>query len=211
MKVATEPIFKAKAEIKAAWQAYQKVEKYGLEFGETVYKWREKFKSRAGCKSEGEGICAILHELGIPRRTAYWWIDKYEVSAGLKAAPAPKELDDDDNTYEPLNSNQQGLGGNWRQAFERDWEPTPEEQKQIDKISQEMVEEAARRKVEEELAEKRLLVPSGVIQMASDVVESGYRALSKTNHPDVGGNQQRMSELNAAITWLRNKIKQEAK
>jgi hypothetical protein len=198
----------AQAEIAAAWQKYQQVEKRGLEFGETVYRWREQFKAR-GYRKEGDGVCAILHKLGIPRRTAYWWIDRYEVSIGLNAAPTPKELEDEDNSYEPRrpkDNTYEPFDSNWRAEFERYWKPTPEEQKKMDEISREMVEEAARRKAEEEIEARRLLVPSGVLLMASTIIESGYRAVSKQYHPDVGGSHEKMANLNAAVEWLRKQI-----
>jgi hypothetical protein len=87
----------AEKEITAAWQSYHRVEKYGLEFGATVYKWREEFKAKGfRGDAKGKGILPILEQCGIPTSTAYWWINRYEVSLGLRAAPTPRELEDDD-------------------------------------------------------------------------------------------------------------------
>jgi hypothetical protein len=77
----------ALAEIKAAWQ---KTEKYNLEFGKVCYEWRNKFKAQ-GFRKEGDGVCAILDKLRIPRSTAYFWMNKYEISIGLKPARPTKE------------------------------------------------------------------------------------------------------------------------
>src|SRR5580692_3531354 len=93
----------AKKEITAAWKSYQKVEKYGLEFGATVYKWREEFASKSrGIGTKGKGLSPILDTIGIPKSTAYWWINRYEVSLGLRAAPTPKELEDTDDEGFPV-------------------------------------------------------------------------------------------------------------
>jgi hypothetical protein len=75
------------AEIKAAWQ---KIEKYNLEFGKVCCEWRDKFRAQ-GFRKEGDGVSPILDELGIPKSTAYFWIFKYEVSIGAKTANPQKQ------------------------------------------------------------------------------------------------------------------------
>jgi len=204
MSVTTKAIDvrQAQAEIAAAWQKYQQVEKRGLEFGEAVYRWREQFKSRAGCKSEGEGICAILHKLGIPRRTAYWWIDRYEVSVGLKAAPTPKELEEEDNSHEPPD--------------QEDRSAEDEDDPELDDWNAQKLEEileAARKREEKWRAAHPQGLNSGTKQITLDIlkaaealVEMGYRSLAKSLHPDVGGSHEKMSNLNAAVEWLRKQI-----
>jgi len=77
----------ALAEIKTAWQ---KTERYNLEFGKVCCEWRDKFKAK-GFRKEGDGVCAILDKLRIPRSTAYFWMNKYEVSIGAKTARPEKE------------------------------------------------------------------------------------------------------------------------
>jgi hypothetical protein len=83
----------AVAEIKAAWQ---KTEKYNLEFGRVCCEWRDKFKQRkTGPQSKGTGFIPILKKTGVPISTAYWWMERYEVSIGAKPekqkleAPSP--------------------------------------------------------------------------------------------------------------------------
>src|SRR5271157_572074 len=66
----------ALVEIKAAWQ---RIEKYNLEFGKVCCEWRDKFKAK-GFRKEGDGVSPILDELGIPKSTAYWWMNQYEIS-----------------------------------------------------------------------------------------------------------------------------------
>lgn len=77
--------FAAEQEIRAAWSAYQTVERHGLEFGRVCYEWQQKFKVRGfRGDAKGEGIYAILHKCGIPPRTAYFWITRYKESQGIK-------------------------------------------------------------------------------------------------------------------------------
>jgi hypothetical protein len=42
---------------------------------------------------------------------------------------------------------------------------------------------------------------------ASELIESGFRALARIYHPDVGGTDQAMCELLEARTWLMGVIK----
>jgi len=77
----------AVAEIKAAWQ---KIEKYNLEFGKVCCEWRDKFKAR-GFRKEGDGVSPILDKLGIPKSSAYFWMFRYEVSIGVKTARPEKQ------------------------------------------------------------------------------------------------------------------------
>jgi hypothetical protein len=70
-------------EIKRAWAAYQQTEKYGLDFGQTCCEWRTKFKAQG---KKGQGLLPILEQVGIPISTAYWWMERYEISVGTKQA-----------------------------------------------------------------------------------------------------------------------------
>jgi hypothetical protein len=203
MTTATPAIAQAKNEIAAAWQAYQKVEKYGLEFGKTVYTWREKFKSKAGCKSKGQGILPILEQLGIPTSTAYWWVNKHEVSLGLRAPDPQKELED----YEDEDFDDDFLSSDLYEP------PTEAEQRRIDKMLEDMAREAPKREAWARERERReqgvrdySAVPTDVRVVCKEIVESGYRVLAKERHPDVGGSATDMVRLNAAVTCLRRII-----
>jgi len=77
----------AAAEIRAAWQ---KIEKYNLEFGKVCCEWRDRFKAK-GFRKEGDGVVPILEQLGIPTSTAYFWMNKYEISIGAKPAKPQKQ------------------------------------------------------------------------------------------------------------------------
>jgi hypothetical protein len=83
----------AVAEIKAAWQ---KTEKYNLEFGRVCCEWRDKFKQKkTGPQSKGTGFIPILKKTCVPISTAYWWMERYEVSIGAKPEkqkPEPPSL-----------------------------------------------------------------------------------------------------------------------
>lgn len=48
---------------------------------------------------------------------------------------------------------------------------------------------------------------SQVLAEAKEIIESGYRARAKKNHPDSGGLAERMQVTNAAISWLRQVLK----
>lgn len=90
-------------EIKEAWENYQiadrQATKYGLEFGRKNYEWRERFKSKAGCKSKGQGITAIWQQLEIPERSAFRWIERYEIFIGLRE-PDPPEFEQAGEDFE---------------------------------------------------------------------------------------------------------------
>jgi hypothetical protein len=76
----------AEREISPAWQECKKTEKYGMEFGRVCCEWRDKFKAQG---KKGQGLSPILEKVGVPSSTAYWWMDKYEVSIGAKVEPVP--------------------------------------------------------------------------------------------------------------------------
>ena len=38
------------------------------------------------------------------------------------------------------------------------------------------------------------------------IIDAGYRALAKKAHPDLGGSHGQMTQLNATVEWLREKI-----
>jgi Putative quorum-sensing-regulated virulence factor len=49
----------------------------------------------------------------------------------------------------------------------------------------------------------RTLLPVAALPIAHELITAGYRVLTKTSHPDVGGDHPRMVLLNATVTWLR--------
>jgi hypothetical protein len=87
------------AEIKAAWQ---KIEKYNLEFGKVCCEWRDKFRAR-GFRKRGDGVVPILEQLGIPASTAYFWMNKYEISIGVKSARPEKQKRETPSLWTPEN------------------------------------------------------------------------------------------------------------
>ena len=89
----------ALAEIKAAWQ---RIEKYNLEFGKVCCEWRDKFKAR-GFRKEGDGVSPILDELGIPKSSAYYWMNRYEISIGVKSARPEKQKPEAPSLWTPAD------------------------------------------------------------------------------------------------------------
>lgn len=101
-----------KAEVQRAWAAYQTTEKHGVELGRVLCVYRDAHKSKGGFGSEGKGLTQLLEELSIPASTAYWWINRYEISVGLKP---PKETQlppvpsaQDTPSFEPESEPQSG-------------------------------------------------------------------------------------------------------
>jgi hypothetical protein len=89
----------ALAEIKAAWQ---KIEKYNLDFGKVCCEWRDQFKAK-GFRKEGDGVIPILEQLSIPTSTAYFWMNKYEISIGVKPAKPHKQMPQASSLWTPEN------------------------------------------------------------------------------------------------------------
>lgn len=89
----------ALAEIKAAWQA---AERYNLNFGKICCQWRDKFRAR-GFRKKGDGVVPILEQLGIPASTAYFWMNKYEISIGVKPTKPEKEKLEASSLWTPDN------------------------------------------------------------------------------------------------------------
>lgn len=74
--------------LRAAWALCQQTERYGLEFGKLCYELQQEHTAQGS--RTGGGLRATLHDVGIPYRTAYWWIDRYLIAEGLRE---PKELE----------------------------------------------------------------------------------------------------------------------
>lgn len=77
----------AEQQIRTAWQAFQQAEKLGLDFGRVCAEWRDKFKAQG---KKGQGLRQILTKLEIKPGKAYYWINEYEVSIGVKPEPEPE-------------------------------------------------------------------------------------------------------------------------
>jgi len=71
-------------QLKNAWRTFSK---RGLDFGKSCWLLRETLKA-SGKRMKGDGVAPILEELEIPSSTFYFWIERYEVSEGLRVTPA---------------------------------------------------------------------------------------------------------------------------
>ena len=59
--------------------------------------------------------------------------------------------------------------------------------------------------VQRELAARRdPATPDSVL--ARKVIDTGFRLLAKTAHPDAGGDLRQMQALNATVGWLRERL-----
>src|ERR1039458_3429480 len=79
-----EEMLLAEQQLAAAWETYKQAEPHGIAFGKVLCEWRDRFGAQGSRK--GGGLRPILDKVGIPTSTAYFWMDRYEVSAGLKQA-----------------------------------------------------------------------------------------------------------------------------
>ena len=85
--------------IKSLWTALRvaegQLEKRGLQFGEAVYKLREKYKIQgtrndlASDAAKLEGYFDVLNRLEIPEATARRWRNRYEEFIGTRVIPKP--------------------------------------------------------------------------------------------------------------------------
>lgn len=83
---AIEQVSIAKTAALVAWENYRiKAEPLGLAFGQRLYELRKDISAQG---RDGEGLCAWLDKVKIPRSTAYYWIQRYEISIGERE---PKE------------------------------------------------------------------------------------------------------------------------
>lgn len=53
-------------------------------------------------------------------------------------------------------------------------------------------------------------IPAGVRQMASELVSVGFRKMATIHHPDIGGTNTTMAQINLAAEWLRTLIRNPA-
>jgi hypothetical protein len=51
-----------------------------------------------------------------------------------------------------------------------------------------------------------LSIPFGDVELAKEIIDSGYRATAHRHHPDKGGSPQKMQRLNALAASLRAQI-----
>src|SRR5438045_1625623 len=76
--------------IASAWHAYRRDgEPLGLALGRVLCEYRDDHRSRGGNGTKGQGLVQALDELNIPKSTAYFWMNRYEVSIGKKPVPCP--------------------------------------------------------------------------------------------------------------------------
>jgi hypothetical protein len=74
-------------ELTRAWGEYQTVERKGLAFGQRLYELRAHSEVVQG----GTTFTSSLDKAGIPRRTAHYWIQNYEVSIGVREEKVVKD------------------------------------------------------------------------------------------------------------------------
>jgi transposase-like protein len=104
-----------------AWKKYKHTaEPLGIDFGTKMYALRKEISAR-GC--EGAGLAAWLKDHGIPRSTAYFWINQYEELIGErqpKLDPVTEsdatESDDDSGTETGSNDSDTNEAGTSEQS-----------------------------------------------------------------------------------------------
>jgi len=89
----------AEQQIQAAWLAYQSTDKHGLAFGRVNFDWQQTLKKQGNRRGE-PGLYAMWHKVGIPPKTAYYWIDRYKESVGI-ITPTPSSSDNPDTPFNP--------------------------------------------------------------------------------------------------------------
>lgn len=45
------------------------------------------------------------------------------------------------------------------------------------------------------------------LNLVEEVLSAGVRALARKRHPDAGGSNERMAAVNAAVDWIREKVR----
>jgi hypothetical protein len=173
-KPAANPTTITQAEVQQAWTAYRTTEKHGVELGRVLFEYRETHKSKGGFGSEGKGLVQLLNELVIPRSTAYWWIDRYEISVGLKA---PKETQlppvpstEATQSFEPEGEPQSG----------RETNPDPEPEPESRRWNRKQERWKGRN-------DPPLTDDAEIERLALKIVDAGYKALMETG----GGGEYR--------------------
>jgi hypothetical protein len=157
----------AKKEIRTAWRKCRSLERYGLSFGRTCYKWQQKFAEQ-GQRVEGRGVSPILDKLKIPKSTAYFWIKRYKISVGLEPEP---ELDRELELQEPsiqiveLAEEAEETSEETSEITVEDIVPEPEEEEPAPEPEaeepQETEEERAARVLAEELERQNADIEAG--------------------------------------------------
>ena len=71
----------AEQAVETAWKAYQATEHKGVEFGKACFEYRAKHGAQGVA---GEGLVQLLNKLGCKQGKAYYWMNEYEVSIGVK-------------------------------------------------------------------------------------------------------------------------------
>jgi hypothetical protein len=71
----------SKSQLKRGWEEYRRdAEPKGLAFGKLCYD----FRTAAEVVQGGTSFRATLNELGIPKSTAYFWLQRHEIFLGLR-------------------------------------------------------------------------------------------------------------------------------
>jgi hypothetical protein len=108
-------------EILAAWQVVKAGEKHNLEFGRLCYEWCQQYKAQGSHR--GRGFETLCSKLGIVRRTAYRWILRFEIDAGLK------EPKDEPRTKDEIEDDEEIAAELAEKRKEEQEKKNPEEQK----------------------------------------------------------------------------------
>ena len=106
-------------ELQSAWNAYQKMtEKHGLELGRVCHELRVKFKAQG---KKGQGLRPILDKVGIPRSTAYWWMERYEINAGLREAKDQVRTEDEIADQKEINDAKREEERLWAETYSKEY------------------------------------------------------------------------------------------
>jgi len=90
-----KPTAVSKFELRQSWEDYQKnAEPRGLAFGKLCYEFRQQSEVVQG----GTTFTQTLADLGIPRRTAYYWMERYEELIGERQPRVETEVEAEPET-----------------------------------------------------------------------------------------------------------------
>jgi len=144
-----------------------------------------------GCRTWTEFCSKVLHRTDSAVRKAIAAESDWRHAKAIERenAEIAKELESEPEPTEP--------------------EPTEEELEEFDEWLRQQAEKPReiRNKPVPELAELFGGLPHNLNPTAAEIVETGYRALAKQRHPDLGGSQEAMQALNATVACLRRIIR----
>jgi len=199
-----------KREIKTAWHAYQKTEPLGLEFGRVCCEWRKKFKAQG---KKGQGLVPILEQAGIPISTAYWWMERYQISIGEKEEQSAKTKDEANDYCQSAQDERREREKDWWNSLSDDQK---QKAKECNKKEREERKERERRRQNipnyplNDLSNSNDRVVLRFVELLSLVaLNAAWRVQTAIYHPDRGGNSQLAREFNGLweqIKSARNSI-----